>query len=91
MHSRLHKVETYKDRATFAHLYGAEPHPITPGTNFDWGIPIPQYWSATGQHRNYQDRLNMAAKIVATTHPEQARTVAHSVEPVLSAAPPDGR
>ena len=30
-------VETQKDKATFVHIIGPEPHPIWPYSNFDSG------------------------------------------------------
>lgn len=67
------QVNSYQDRATFVHLYGPEPHPIMPGTNFDRGSPIPNYWSTVIQQRNYEDRVKMAARIVNDTHPSQVQ------------------
>ena len=69
--SRLKQVEKYQDRATFVHLYGPEPHPQMPGTNFDTGIPWQFFWSTRPQHRNYGDRVAAAEEIVDMIHPEQ--------------------
>lgn len=65
------KVEKYKDRATFVHMYGPEPHPTMPGTNFDAGTTWQSYWSVVGQHRTYEERVGMAERIGALVHPEQ--------------------
>lgn len=66
-------MEEYQDRATFVHLYGPEPHPVIPGTNFDKGTLRPMPWSVVNQPLSYQERLKMVAKIVDTTHPSQVR------------------
>ncbi|CAM9684421.1 unnamed protein product [Scytosiphon promiscuus] len=68
-------VESYKDRATFVHMYGPEPHPATPGTNFDEGSVWQMYWSVYPQHRSYQDRLAMAGRISGLLHPDQTLLV----------------
>lgn len=68
------QVEEYKDRATFVHMYGPEPHPATPGTNFDTGSVWQMFWSTFPQHRSYQDRLAMADRISGLVHPDQVST-----------------
>ncbi|CAM9661773.1 unnamed protein product, partial [Sphacelaria rigidula] len=65
----------YKDRATFVHLYGPEPHPMLPDTNFDVGTVWTSSWSVVRQPLTYQDRLNMVARIQNYTHPSQALLV----------------
>lgn len=72
-HASRTQVEEYKNRATFIHLYGPEPHPVMPGTNFDTGTVRPSYWSVVQQHRSYRDRLEMAASVRELVHPEQVR------------------
>ncbi|CAM9529184.1 unnamed protein product [Choristocarpus tenellus] len=64
-------VESYHDRATFVHLYGAEPHPMIPDTNFDSGTLRPMYWSVMRQPLNYNKRLEMAQQALELTNPEQ--------------------
>ncbi|CAM9479034.1 unnamed protein product [Choristocarpus tenellus] len=64
-------VELYKDRATFVHLYGAEPHPMIPDTNFDSGRLLPLYWSVIRQPLTYDGRLEMARRTLDLTHPNQ--------------------
>lgn len=65
------QVELHKDRATFVHLYGAEPHPTIPYTNFDSGRMIPNYWSTVSQPASYDGRLDMVARIQGVTHPDE--------------------
>lgn len=65
------KVESYKERATFVHLYGPEPHPSMPGTNFDKGITWQNYWSVFPQHQNYAERVAMAKRISDLIHPDE--------------------
>lgn len=52
-------------------MYGAEPHPVVPGTNFDDGTQRPQSWSSIHQQRSYQDRVNNAKRIADQVHPDQ--------------------
>lgn len=69
--SRSSQVDSHKDRATFVHLYGAEPHPLPPATNFDIGTQRPQYWSVVDQHRTYDERVAMAKTIRRMVHPAE--------------------
>lgn len=69
------QVDDYQDLATFVHLYGPEPHPALPGTNFDQGVYIPKFWSSVKQHRSYQDRVDMATDILDLIHPSQVRAM----------------
>eukprot|EP00904_Undaria_pinnatifida_P010542 jgi/Undpi1/6618/HiC_scaffold_20.g09097.m1 len=64
-------VESHKDRVTFVHLYGVEPHPMLPGTNFDSGGVVVNYWSTVAQPKTYEQRLAMVERIEGLTHPEQ--------------------
>ncbi|CAM9513374.1 unnamed protein product [Pylaiella littoralis] len=64
-------VESYKDRATFVHLYGPEPHPVSPDTNFDSGKVVDSYWSTVNQPKTYDERLAMIDKVKTWLHPEQ--------------------
>eukprot|EP00903_Cladosiphon_okamuranus_P005692 g5654.t1 len=64
-------VEAYKDRATFVHLYGPEPHPVAPGTNFDKGMPVNSYWSTVPQPTSYQERLAMVDRVRDLFHPDE--------------------
>ncbi len=64
-------MEKYKDQATFVHLYGPEPHPAMPGTNFDKGIPWQSFWSVHPQHHDYGARVAAAEGIIGMVHPEQ--------------------
>ncbi|CAN0498419.1 unnamed protein product, partial [Laminaria digitata] len=50
------QVNEYKDRATFVHLYGPEPHPASPETNFDKGVMWQSFWSVIRQTKSYDDR-----------------------------------
>jgi len=63
-------VEAYKDKVTFVHLYGPEPHPVSPDTNFDSGRQAMNYWSTVRQPRDWDSRLTMAKKITNLMHPE---------------------
>eukprot|EP00903_Cladosiphon_okamuranus_P007159 g6951.t1 len=64
-------VEAYKGQATFVHVYGPEPHPSTPGTNFDKGIMWQNYWSVLPQQKTYGERVATAERIVDMIHPAQ--------------------
>eukprot|EP00904_Undaria_pinnatifida_P008240 jgi/Undpi1/4546/HiC_scaffold_18.g07900.m1 len=64
-------VDEYKNRATFVHLYGPEPHPVSPATNFDKGIQWQSFWSVVRQPRSYFERRDMAARISDVIHPAQ--------------------
>ena len=61
-------VDEFKDSATFVHLVGPEPHPLTPDTNFDSGMQKMNYWSTVRQPLNYDDRLTMTKKISSFIH-----------------------
>mmetsp|Transcript_7615 Transcript_7615/g.9906 ORF Transcript_7615/g.9906 Transcript_7615/m.9906 type:complete len:231 (+) Transcript_7615:323-1015(+) len=63
-------VENYHKQVTFVHLYGPEPHPIAPDSNFDQGTYRINYWSIVRQATSYDDRLEMATKISPNIHPE---------------------
>lgn len=65
------QVEMYKDRVTFVHLYGPEPHPTTPATNFDLGVVVNSYWSTVHQPESYEQRLAMVDRVKDQMHPEQ--------------------
>ena len=65
------QVDEYKNRATFVHLYGPEPHPVSPATNFDKGIQWQSFWSVVRQPRSYFERRDMAARISDVIHPAQ--------------------
>lgn len=65
------KVEAFKDRVTFVHLYGPEPHPTLPATNFDQGIPVNSYWSTVAQPTSYPERLAMLDRVVDLLHPDE--------------------
>ncbi|CAM9847656.1 unnamed protein product [Ectocarpus sp. 6 AP-2014] len=65
-------VEMYKDHVTFVHLYGPEPHPTTPATNFDHGVVVNSYWSTVPQPESYEQRLAMVDRVKDLMHPEQA-------------------
>lgn len=67
----LHKVEAYKGQATFVHIYGPEPHPQTPATNFDKGISWQSFWSVIPQPKSYGERMSVAERIVGMIHPKQ--------------------
>lgn len=67
----LQQVETYKDRFTFVHLYGPEPHPTAPDTNFDSGKVVDSYWSTVKQPKTYDERLVMVDRVKDLLHPEQ--------------------
>lgn len=69
------QVELYKDRATFVHMYGPEPHPQVPGTNFDKGSVWTHYWSVVHQARSYDDRVDMANRISRVIHQDQVTAV----------------
>lgn len=62
-------VEKYKDEVHFVHLYGPEPHPLSPDVNFDVGEFMMNYWSTVRQPKTYQERLKMTAKIRDLVHP----------------------
>eukprot|EP00752_Nemacystus_decipiens_P003695 g3405.t1 len=64
-------VEAYKNKAVFVHIYGPEPHPSTPGTNFDKGIPWQSYWSVLRQPETFEERVATAEKIVDKIHTDQ--------------------
>ena len=64
-------MEEYKGRATFVHLYGPEPHPVAPGTNFDHGVQVNSYWSTVRQPVTYQDRLDMVGRVRDWLHPDE--------------------
>lgn len=64
-------MDEYKDRATFVHLYGPEPHPVAPSTNFDHGVQVNSYWSTVRQPVTYQDRLDMVGRVRDWLHPDQ--------------------
>ncbi|CAM9791387.1 unnamed protein product, partial [Hapterophycus canaliculatus] len=64
-------VEAFKDRVTFVHLYGPEPHPTLPATNFDQGVPVNNYWSTVTQPTSYSERLAMVDRILKLLHPDQ--------------------
>lgn len=70
-HSVPAQVELYKDRATFFHMYGPEPHPQVPGTNFDKGSVWPHYWSVVQQAHSYDKRVDMANRISAVIHRDE--------------------
>lgn len=53
------------------HVYGPEPHPSTPGTNFDKGVTWQSYWSVLAQHKTYGERVAAAERIVDMIHPSQ--------------------
>ena len=74
------KVESYKGRATFVHLYGPEPHPKIPGTNFDKGTIWPHFWSAVAQHRDYEGRVAMANQIAHLIHADQVSQSVQSTQ-----------
>lgn len=63
-------VDDYHNLVTFVHLYGPEPHPMTPFSNFDTGVPRPQYWSIVPQAQSYSERVEMAQKIKGDLHPQ---------------------
>lgn len=67
------QVRTYGDEAIFVHIYGPEPHPTLPDTNFDAGKQLPNYWSLTRQHTTYKERLAAAKAIRPFTHPDQVK------------------
>ncbi|CAM9792404.1 unnamed protein product [Discosporangium mesarthrocarpum] len=69
-HERL-LVEKFQDRATFVHLYGAEPHPLIPDKNFDSGSLLPNFWSTMRQPLTYDERADMARRVLSRTHPSQ--------------------
>ena len=64
-------MDEYKDRATFVHLYGPEPHPVAPGTNFDHGVQVNSFWSTVRQPTTYEDRLDMVGRVRNLLHPDQ--------------------
>ena len=68
-------METHKDRVTFVHVYGAEPHPKLPGTNFDSGGVVVNYWSTVSQPETYDQRLKMVERIRDLIHPDEVRRV----------------
>ncbi|CAN0223116.1 unnamed protein product, partial [Ectocarpus fasciculatus] len=65
------QVETYKDRVTFVHLYGPEPHPTAPATNFDHGVVVNSYWSTVPQAVSYEQRVGMVGRVKDLMHPDQ--------------------
>lgn len=67
------QVESHGDKAVFVHMYGPEPHPTSPDTNFDSGMLLTQYWSTYRQPLTYDERVQAAKKIRPITHPEQVR------------------
>ncbi|CAN0150810.1 unnamed protein product [Ectocarpus fasciculatus] len=64
-------VEAYEGKATFVHLYGPEPHPAMPGTNFDVGTTWQAFWSVYPQAKSYDERRSMAERISSLIHPSQ--------------------
>ncbi|CAN0517954.1 unnamed protein product, partial [Ectocarpus sp. 8 AP-2014] len=64
-------VEAYGGKATFVHLYGPEPHPAMPGTNFDIGTTWQAFWSVYPQATSYDERAAMAQRISRLIHPSQ--------------------
>ncbi|CBN79506.1 expressed unknown protein [Ectocarpus siliculosus] len=64
-------VEAYGGKATFVHLYGPEPHPAMPGTNFDIGTTWQAFWSVYPQATSYDERAAMAQRINRLIHPSQ--------------------
>lgn len=68
-------MESNKDRAIFIHLYGAEPHPRLPDTNFDSGNGVVNFWSTRPQQLDYEARLQAAIGIRDVVHPDQVRLV----------------
>ncbi|CAB1112602.1 unnamed protein product [Ectocarpus sp. CCAP 1310/34] len=64
-------VEAYGGKATFVHLYGPEPHPAMPGTNFDIGTTWQAFWSVFQQATRYEERVAMAQRIGRRIHPSQ--------------------
>lgn len=69
----IQQVEDYRDDAIFVHVYGPEPHPSWPDTNFDSGNLLPNFWSIRRQTVTYGDRLEQAKKTRGITHPDQVR------------------
>ena len=63
-------IEKYKERVQFIHIYGPEPHPITPDVNFDSGALKLNYWSTVAQPYTYLERVNHAAMIFTYLHPD---------------------
>mmetsp|Transcript_15688 Transcript_15688/g.49091 ORF Transcript_15688/g.49091 Transcript_15688/m.49091 type:complete len:250 (+) Transcript_15688:44-793(+) len=63
-------VESFHDRATFVHLMGPEPHPVTPDVNFDSGKILMNYWSTVSQPRTWTERLQLAARLRPMMHPK---------------------
>lgn len=64
-------MDTYKDRVTFVHLYGPEPHPTAPATNFDHGVVVNSYWSTVTQPASYEQRLAMVDRVKDLMHPDE--------------------
>jgi peroxiredoxin len=62
-------VEQYKDRITFLHMYGPEPHPNLPYSNFDSGKPKINYWSTVEQPSTWEERMDLVRKVAPLTHP----------------------
>ena len=48
---------------------------MLPGTNFDSGGVVVNYWSTVAQPKTYEQRLAMVERIEGLTHPEQVRDV----------------
>ena len=63
-------IEKYKERVKFIHIYGPEPHPITPDLNFDSGAIKLNFWSTVAQPYTYLDRVDHAAMIFTYLHPD---------------------
>lgn len=65
------QIKSHGDRAIFVHMYGPEPHPCAPDTNFDSGKLLSNYWSVAPQTFTYKGRLQAARAIREITHPDQ--------------------
>lgn len=70
----LMQVTSRTDKAIFVHMYGPEPHPTVPDTNFDSGRLLPNYWSLTRQQFTYEERVAAAMAIRPYTHPDEVHT-----------------
>jgi hypothetical protein len=62
-------IRKWSDRVFFVHLYGPEPHPMSPDTNFDSGLVKTSYWSTVRQPRTWEDRLELARSTSEKVHP----------------------
>lgn len=69
----FHQVSSHGEKAIFVHMYGPEPHPTVPDTNFDSGTLLPNYWSVASQTLTYEGRVASAEAIRSITHPSEVQ------------------